>query len=96
MDPDWSELQSAIAGTVVLPDSPDYESVRKPFAALAVRVGLRTAISVQRALLRRSLVERRGVIDVTPMNAVSVAGDIATIGAGACLGDVYHSLSGMT
>jgi FAD/FMN-containing dehydrogenase len=28
------------------------------------------------------------VIDVTPMKTVSVAGDNATIGAGACLGDV--------
>src|SRR3712207_9330681 len=28
--PDWSGLQSAIAGDVVLPDSSDYESVRKP------------------------------------------------------------------
>jgi hypothetical protein len=32
------------------------------------------------------------VIDVTPMKTVSVAGDNATIGAGACLGDVYRSL----
>jgi hypothetical protein len=28
--PDWGALQSAIAGEVVLPGSPDYESVRKP------------------------------------------------------------------
>jgi FAD/FMN-containing dehydrogenase len=28
--PDWSALQGAIAGAVVLPGSPDYESVRKP------------------------------------------------------------------
>src|SRR5512132_958464 len=33
------------------------------------------------------------VIDVTPMNAVSVSGGVATIGAGARLGDVYDSLS---
>jgi FAD/FMN-containing dehydrogenase len=33
------------------------------------------------------------VIDVTPMNAVSVSGDIVTIGAGARLGDVYRSLN---
>src|SRR5215467_12710540 len=32
------------------------------------------------------------VIDVTPMNAVSVSGGIATIGAGAPLGEVYDSL----
>src|SRR3712207_5599994 len=28
--PDWGALQSAIAGVVVLPGSPDYESGRKP------------------------------------------------------------------
>jgi len=32
------------------------------------------------------------VIDVTPMNAVSVSGAVATIGAGARLGEVYDSL----
>jgi FAD/FMN-containing dehydrogenase len=118
MDPDWSELQGAIAGTVVLPDSPDYESVRKPFAAqyhdvqpqavvlcetpsdvaeslsLAVRVGLRTAIRSGGHCFAGHSSSEGVVIDVTPMNAVSVAGEIATIGAGARLGDVYHSLSG--
>ncbi len=31
--PDWGALQGAIAGDVVLPGSPDYESVRKPAIA---------------------------------------------------------------
>src|ERR671923_1191637 len=31
--PDWSALQDAIEGEVVLPGSPDYESVRKPAIA---------------------------------------------------------------
>jgi FAD/FMN-containing dehydrogenase len=33
MTPDWGALQRAIDGDVVLPDSPDYESVRKPVMA---------------------------------------------------------------
>jgi FAD/FMN-containing dehydrogenase len=32
------------------------------------------------------------VIDVTPMNSVSVSAGVATVGAGARLGDVYDSL----
>ncbi len=28
--PDWEVLQRAVSGEVVLPGSPDYESVRKP------------------------------------------------------------------
>jgi hypothetical protein len=33
VDPDWGGLQKGIAGDVVLPGSPDYDAVRKPFAA---------------------------------------------------------------
>jgi FAD/FMN-containing dehydrogenase len=117
VDPDWQALQGAIAGNVVLPGSPDYESVRKPFAArfhdvypqavvqcetpsdvaetlsLAVRVGLRTATRSGGHCFAGHSSSDGVIIDVTPMNAVSVAGDVATIGAGARLGDVYHSLS---
>src|SRR5207247_5748984 len=32
-DADWNRLQSAIAGSLILPHSPDYESVRKPAMA---------------------------------------------------------------
>ncbi len=118
MDPDWDALQGAIAGNVVLPGSPDYESVCKPFAArfhdvrpqaivlcktpsdvaetlsLAVRAGLRTAPRSGGHCFAGHSSSNGVVIDVTPMNAVSVAGDIATIGAGARLGEVYRSLSG--
>jgi FAD/FMN-containing dehydrogenase len=77
LEPDWDALQEAIAGNVVLPGSPDYESATRSgghcFADHSSTDGI--------------------VIDVTPLNAVSVAGDIATIGAGARLGDVYRSLS---
>jgi FAD/FMN-containing dehydrogenase len=117
VDPDWHALRGAIAGNVVLPGSPDYEPVRKPFAArfhdvypqavvlcetpsdvaetlsLAVRVGLRTATRSGGHCFAGHSSSDGVVIDVTPMNAVSVAGDIATIGAGARLGDVYRSLS---
>ncbi len=31
--PDWGALQGAIAGDVILPGSPNYESVRKPAIA---------------------------------------------------------------
>jgi FAD/FMN-containing dehydrogenase len=117
VDPDWEALQGAIAGKVVLPGSPDYESVRKPFLArfddvhpravvlcesagdvvetlsLAVRAGLRTATRSGGHCFAGQSSSEGVVIDVTPMNAVSVSGDIATIGAGARLGDVYRSLN---
>jgi FAD/FMN-containing dehydrogenase len=110
-------LQGAIAGKVVLPGAPNYESVRKPSLArfadvrpqavvlcespgdvaetlsLAVRAGLQTAVrSGGHCFAGRSSSEGV-VIDVTPMNTVAVAGEIATIGAGARLGDVYRSLN---
>jgi FAD/FMN-containing dehydrogenase len=111
-------LQGAIAGNVVLPGSPAYESVSKPFAArfhdvhpqavvlcktpsdvaetlsLAVRVGLRTAVRSGGHCFAGHSSSDGVVIDVTPMNSVSVAGELATIGAGARLGEVYRSLSG--
>ena len=33
VDPDWDALQKGIAGDVVLPESPDYDAVRKPFVS---------------------------------------------------------------
>jgi len=36
--PDWGALQSAIAGELVLPGSPDYESVRNPAGVLLLKV----------------------------------------------------------
>jgi FAD/FMN-containing dehydrogenase len=113
---DWGALQSAIAGEVVLADSPGYESVRKPAIARfhdvqpQVVVLCRTPADVSEAIsfARRSGLEtatRSGghsfagysstsgmVIDVSPMRSVSVSGRVATVGAGARLGDVYDSL----
>jgi FAD/FMN-containing dehydrogenase len=34
------------------------------------------------------------LVDVAPMQSVSVAGDVATVGAGARLGQVYEALQG--
>ena len=113
----WSALQAAIAGEVIVPDSPDYESARMPAIArfdhlrpvavvrcqtpsdvaetisLAQLTGLPTATrSGGHCFAGRSSSEGI-VIDVTPMNAVTVSGRFATIGAGARLGDVYGSLN---
>ena len=46
----------------------------------------------RRALLRGPLDERGRRLDVSPLAAVAVAGERATIGAGARLGDVYDAL----
>ncbi len=112
----WSSLQAAIAGEVVLPESRDYDSARKPaiarfhhvepeaivrcrtpgdvaeVIAFARMTGLPTAIrSGGHCFAGRSSSEGI-VIDVTPMNGVSVSGGVATMGAGARLGEVYDSL----
>ena len=117
VDPDWDALQKGIAGDVVLPGSPDYDAVRKPFVSqfhgvrpqavvlcessndvaetlrLAVRSGLQTATrSGGHCFAGRSSSEGI-VIDVTPLDSVSVSDGVATIGAGARLGDVYASLN---
>src|SRR5262245_51036498 len=112
-----SALQAAIAGEVILPDSQEYESARKPAMArfhhirpravvrcrtahdvaetisFAQRTGLPTATrSGGHCFAGRSSTEGI-VIDVAPMKAVSVLGGVATVGAGARLGDVYDSLN---
>jgi FAD/FMN-containing dehydrogenase len=113
---DWEALQGAIAGSVVLPGSPDYDMVRKPAMArfenvrpeavvlcatpadvsatieFAKRVGLQTAVrSGGHSVAGRSSTEGM-VIDVTPMSSVSVAGEVATVGAGVRLGTLYDAL----
>jgi FAD/FMN-containing dehydrogenase len=112
----WDALQGAIAGEVVRPGSPRYESVRRPAIArfhdvrpeavvlcaspadvaetlaLARRAGLRPAPrGGGHCFAGRSSTEGV-VIDVTPMSSVSVADGLATIGAGARLGEVYDAL----
>jgi FAD/FMN-containing dehydrogenase len=115
--PDWNELRGAISGDVVLPDSPNYDSARKPAIArfhdvrpravalcrtpedvsetivFARRYGLRTATrSGGHCFAGRSSTEGI-VIDVTPMRSVSISGAVATVGAGARLGEVYDALA---
>jgi FAD/FMN-containing dehydrogenase len=116
--PDWGGLRDSIAGEVLLPGSPAYESARKPAMArfhdasppavvrcassadvseailFARRSGLRaTARSGGHCFAGRSSSEGI-VIDVSPMSSVSVSGGVATIGAGARLGEVYDALDG--
>jgi FAD/FMN-containing dehydrogenase len=117
MTADWHALQRAIDGDVVLPGSPEYESVRKPVmarfehmrpaavvlcatpadvaATLAVAggLGLRTGIrSGGHSVAGRSSTDGV-VLDVTPMRSVAVAGDVATVGAGVRLGELYDALA---
>jgi FAD/FMN-containing dehydrogenase len=61
--------------------------------ALAVRSGLPTATRSGGHCFAGRSSSNGIVIDVTPMRVVSVSGDVATIGAGALLRDVYDSLS---
>ncbi len=114
--PAWGALEVAIAGEVVLPDFPSYETVRRPATSrfygvrpqsvvlcetpadvsetisFAKRYGLRTATrSGGHCFAGRSSTEGI-VIDVSPMRSVSVSGGVATVGAGARLGEVYDAL----
>src|SRR5690242_3220886 len=62
--------------------------------ALSRRTGLPCAIrSGGHCFAGRSSPPSGILIDVSPMRAVSVAGDSATIGAGARLGDLYPALA---
>jgi FAD/FMN-containing dehydrogenase len=117
-DRDWSALQDAIAGEVVLPESRAYELARKPAIAnfhdarpraLALCGSARDVAEVISFAARFELpiAPRSGghcfagrsstggiVIDVTPMRPVTVEDGMATIGAGARLGEIYDALAG--
>jgi FAD/FMN-containing dehydrogenase len=114
--PRWEALQGGIAGQVVLPGSPAYQELPKPFNArfhevrpqavvrcatpqdvaatiwFAGRHGLACATRSGGHCFAGRSTSRGLVIDVTPMASVSVSGGVATVGAGARLGDVYNSL----
>jgi FAD/FMN-containing dehydrogenase len=117
MTVDWRGLQRAIDGDVVLPGSPDYESVRKPVmarfehlrpvavarcatpadvaATLAVARGLRLPTAIRsggHSVAGRSSTDGL-VLDVGPMRSVAVAGEVATVGAGVRLGELYDALA---
>jgi hypothetical protein len=121
---DWRSLQSAIAGEVILPGAPEYESVRKPpvarfddgfltaadlappeavvlckepvdaaaAIAFARSFGIETAIRSGGHSFAGHSSTRGIVIDVSPMSSVSVSGGVATVCAGARLGELYGSL----
>jgi FAD/FMN-containing dehydrogenase len=116
MAPAPEALAGRLAGKVLTPGAPGYESARKP--AMARWHGIRPRAIVMcegagdvaegLAFARRSGVRvavRSGghcfagrsstpgmVIDVTPMSSVSVAGAVATVGAGTRLADLYDAL----
>jgi len=113
---DLAALQGAIAGDVVLPGSPAYESVRRPPIArfhdirpqavvlcrtpmdvveaisFARRSGLGTATRSGGHCFAGRSSTRGIVIDVSPMHSVSVQDGVATVGAGARLGEVYDAV----
>jgi FAD/FMN-containing dehydrogenase len=111
--PDWEALQETIAGEVLTPESPAYETARKPAIArfhdvrpqAVVRcaapedVIAATAMGVPVAARSGGHCFAGGstttgiVIDVGPIDAVSVSDGLATIGAGARLGRVYDALA---
>jgi FAD/FMN-containing dehydrogenase len=114
--PEVAALESAIEGTLVFADSPDYRLVRKPAWAQFEDVRPRAAVLcrvpedvVETISLARRLgiptVARSGghcvagrssttgiLIDVGPMNSVSMDDGIATVGAGAQLGEICERL----
>ncbi|MGH3088228.1 MAG: FAD-binding oxidoreductase [Rubrobacteraceae bacterium] len=114
--PGWRSLQAGISGDVILPDSPDYESARKPAIArfhdihpravvlcetpedvsatisFARHAGIPTATRSGGHCFAGHSSTEGIVIDVRPMISVSVSGGVATVGAGARLGEVYDAL----
>ena len=114
---DWDTLAGTIEGDLVLPDSPDYDAVRRPpivrFHDVRPQAVVRCATpgDVAQTLAfatrtGRALAIRSGghcfagrsstagiVLDVRPMNTVGLDGEVATIGAGARLGEVYAALA---
>jgi FAD/FMN-containing dehydrogenase len=109
-------LAGRVAGEVLFPGAPGYESARKPAMArwhdirpsAVVMCEGASDVAETVAFARRSgihVAARSGghcfagrsstpgiVIDVTPMSSVSVAGGIATVGAGTRLADLYDAL----
>lgn len=114
--PDWNALQSEISGDVILPESPDYESARKPaivrfhdvrpqaVVSCETSADISETISFARRSGLRAATRSGGhcfagrsstggvVIDVSPMRTVSVSDAVATVGAGASLGEIYDAL----
>jgi FAD/FMN-containing dehydrogenase len=87
--PAMARFENVRPEAVVLCATPADVSAAIEFAR---RVGLQTAVrSGGHSVAGRSSTEGM-VIDVTPMSSVSVAGEVATVGAGVRLGALYDTL----
>ena len=117
MRPEFAALDASIEGGVIHPESPEYESVRRPAWAqyenvrpeAVVRCKTPTDVAESLAVARRLELEvapRGGghcfagrsasgglVIDLSAMNSVGEADGIATVGAGARLGEIDDRLA---
>ena len=81
--PDWDSLQAAIAGDVILPGSPSYERVRKPFIARFDEPRPRAVVLCQEpddAAETISLARRYGLNTATRCGGHSFAGYSSTGG----------------
>ena len=117
MRPELAALDASIEGEVIYPESPEYESVRRPAWAqyenvrpvAVVRCRTPTDVAGSLAVARRLDLEvapRGGghcfagrsatgglVIDLSPMSSVAESDGIATVGAGARLGEIDERLA---
>jgi FAD/FMN-containing dehydrogenase len=117
MRPEFAALDASIDGEVILPESPEYESVRRPAWAqyenvrpeAVVRCTTPTDVAESLAAARRLDLEvapRGGghcfagrsatgglVIDLSAMSSVVASDGIATVGAGARLGEIDERLA---
>ena len=117
MRPEFAALEASIEGEVIDPESPGYESVRKPAWAqyesvrpeAVVRCETPADVGESLAVARRLGLEvaARGgghcfagrsatqglVIDLSAMSSVVVSDGIATVGAGARLGEIEERLA---
>jgi FAD/FMN-containing dehydrogenase len=115
--PDFSALDASIEGEVIHPESPEYESVRRPAWAqyenirpeAVVRCRTPTDVAESLAVARRLDLEvaprggghcfagrsaTRGLVfDLSPMSSVAESDGIATVGAGARLGEIDDRLA---
>jgi FAD/FMN-containing dehydrogenase len=115
--PDFAALDASIEGEVIHPESPEYESVRRPAwgqyenvrPEAVVRCRTPTDVAQSLAVARRLDLEvapRGGghcfagrsatgglVIELSAMSAVGQADGIATVGAGARLGEIDDRLA---
>lgn len=117
MRPEFAALDASIEGEVIHPESPEYDSVRRPARAqyenvrpeAIVRCRTPTDVAESLAVARRlgwEVAPRGGghcfagrsatgglVIDLSGMSSVVASDGIATVGAGARLGEIEAGLA---